>query len=130
MIPIVKAVMSAATLCFALGYTQRFRNNALHRRLMALGFLLTLSIALVLVAGVHLFGATYGPAPWLSALLGGEGPARAVLTAHRALATVTLLALLAQVISGWRRHPLHRRLHRWVVPLWLITYASGMTIFQ
>ena len=130
MILLVQAVMTAATICFVAGYTQRHRNNPLHRRLMALGFLLTVLIAVVLVAGVHLFGAGYGPADWLVAATGGEEPARAVLIAHRALATLTFLALLAQVITGWRRHPLHHRLWRLAIPLWLLSYVSGMAIFQ
>ena len=130
MIALVQVVMSAATLAFALGYWLRHRDNLWHRRLMALGFLLTISIAVVLVAGVHVYGATYGPAGWLIGLLGGEGPARLVLIAHRGLATLTFLFLAAQVYTGWRRHPLHHRLHRAVVPLWLASYVSGLFIFQ
>jgi len=130
MILLVQAVMTAATVCFALGYVQRFRDNARHRAWMAAGIVLTIGIAVVLVAGVHLFGATYGPAPWLIDLMGGEAPARQVLSAHRALATLTFLALVAQGFAGWRRHPLHRRLWRLVIPLWIASYGSGMIIFQ
>jgi uncharacterized membrane protein YozB (DUF420 family) len=96
---------------------------------MAAGFFLTVAVALVLVAGVRAFGATYGPADWLVAALGNPG-ARGVLLLHRALATLTFLVLLAQVISGWRRHRLHRRLARLLVPLWLLSYGSGLVIFQ
>jgi uncharacterized membrane protein YozB (DUF420 family) len=130
MIAAVQAVMSAATLAYALGYWLRHRDNLWHRRLMALGFVFTLAIAVVLVAGVHLYGATYGPADWLVQALGGDRPARVVLIVHRGLATLTFLLLAAQVYTGWRRLPLHHRLHRAVVPLWLLSYVSGMFIFQ
>lgn len=130
MIVLVQAVMTAATLCFAFGYAQRIRNNALHRRWMATGIVLTAGIAVVLVIGVHVFGATYGPSPWLVDLLGSEGAAWRVLRAHRVLASVTFLVLAAQGVTGWRRHPLHRRLWRLAVPLWIASYGSGMIIFQ
>ncbi len=126
---LVQLVMTAATLCYAVGYAMRRRNNALHRRLMLSGFVLTFSIALVLVAGVHLFGASYGPASWLVSLTGGADKARAVLIAHRVFATVTFVLLAAQVYTGIRRLPLHRRLQRAVIPTWLISYISGLFIF-
>jgi uncharacterized membrane protein YozB (DUF420 family) len=130
MIAWVQAAMTAATLCYAAGLAVRHRNNPLHRGLMLIGFAFTAGMALALVAGVHLFGATYGPADWLVEAMGGEDAARGVLIAHRMLATVTLLLLAAQVVSGWRRHPLHRRQFRPVIALWLATYASGIVIFQ
>ena len=130
MIVAVKLVFTLATLLYVIGFAMRIRNNALHRKLMATGFVLTAAIAVVLVIGVNVFGATYGPADWLLTAAGGETGARGVLIAHRIVATVTFLCLLAQVITGWRRHPLHHRLYKAVVPLWLITYVSGMTIFQ
>ena len=129
MILLVKLVFTAATLCFAVGFANRHRNNALHQRLMIAGFLLTLTIAVVLLAGVYIFGATYSPAGWLVDLTGGQQGARAVLIIHRVLATVALLFLIAQIVTGLRRLPLHRRLFRPVIALWLVTYLSGMTIF-
>ena len=129
MIIAVKLFMSAATLCYLVGFLQRTRNNALHRKLMATGFALTLFIAVVLVIGVQIFGAGYSPAGWLVDAAGGMDGALSVLIAHRVLATVTLLALIAQVISGIRRLPLHHRMYKAAIPLWLITYVSGMVIF-
>ncbi len=129
MIIVVKLVFAAATLAYALGYFNRIRNNALHRRLMALGFLLTLGIAVALLVGVYGFHSTYGPAGWLVDLSGGAGPARIVLLAHRAVASLTLLFLIAQIVTGVWRHPLHRRLFRIVIPLWLISFATGLVIF-
>ena len=129
MILAVKLVFSAATLAYALGYFNRIRNNDLHRRLMALGFVLTLSIAVTLMVGVYGFHSTYGPAEWLVDLAGGAGAARKVLLAHRAVASLTLAILIAQIALGVWRHPLHRRLFRVVAPLWLISFVTGLVIF-
>lgn len=129
MIVIVKLVFAAATMAYFLGYFSRFRNNALHRRLMVLGFLLTLGIAVTLLAGVYGFHGSYGPAQWLVQLSGGPQPAHWVLLAHRAVASVTLLLLIAQITTGIRRHPLHRRLVRVVAPLWLVSFCTGLVIF-
>lgn len=129
-IVVVKLVMSLATACYALGYAARERDNRLHRRLMAAGFVLTLAIAVVLIVGVHGFHAGYRPAYWLVRGLGTEGRAQALLIAHRVLATVTLLTVCAQVYSGWRRLPLHRRLFPYAIGLWLLSYVTGMFIFQ
>jgi uncharacterized membrane protein YozB (DUF420 family) len=129
MIIAVKLVFAAATLAYLVGFVNRTRNNALHRRMMVLGFLLTLGIAGVLLVGVYGFHASYGPAGWLLALTGGARPAQWVLLAHRAVATLTLLVLITQILAGVRRHPLHRRLYRAVVPLWVVTLVSGLVLF-
>lgn len=125
----VKLVMTLATLTYAFGYAMRHRNNSLHRKVMATGFVLTLAIAVILVVGVQVFGAGYRPAFWLVEWMGGEGRARIVLLVHRGLATVTLLLLITQVVSGIRRFPLHARLHVFTIAAWLISYVSGMFIF-
>ncbi|MEE8435043.1 MAG: DUF420 domain-containing protein [bacterium] len=129
MILLVKLVFTAATLCYAVGFANRHRNNPLHQRLMISGFLLTLAIAVVLVVGVQIFGASYAPAGWLVRVAGGEQAAGTVLIIHRLVATVALLFLIAQIFAGLRRLPLHRRLFRPVIVLWLITYTSGLVIF-
>ncbi|MEE8397220.1 MAG: DUF420 domain-containing protein [bacterium] len=129
MILTVKLVFTAATLAFMVGFSLRRSNNALHRRLMLLGALLTAGIAVVLVAGVYIFGETYGPAGWLVEAAGSEARARGVLVAHRLLATVTLVCLLTQVVAGLRRSPLHKRLYKAVIPLWFLTYGSGLVVF-
>ncbi len=125
----VKLVMSLATLVYAFGYAMRHRDNLLHRRAMALGFCLTLAIAAVLVIGVQGFGATYRPAYWLVEWLGGEQQARVVLLVHRGWATLSLLLLIAQVVSGVRRLPLHHRLYPFTIAAWIVSYVSGMFIF-
>ncbi len=129
MILAVKLVFSIATLFFIIGYAMRWRNNARHQKLMLLGFGFTLAIAVVLLTGVYAFGASYGPANWLLELTGSVSGAKAVLLAHRGLATVTLVILIAQLVSGIRRHPLHHRLFKTVIPLWIVTYVSGLVIF-
>ncbi len=129
MIFAVKAAMTLATLCFAVGYAARQRDNRLHRRVMLAGFAFTLSIAVILVVGVHGFGAGYRPAYWLVRAAGGPERAQWVLIVHRILASVTLLALVAQVVSGLRRDPLHGRLYPYTIGLWLLAYVSGMFIF-
>ena len=124
----VKLCMTLATLCFAFGYALRHRDNRRHRQLRLVGFGLTVAIAVVLVAGVQGFGATYRPAFWLIEWLGETG-ARTVLLVHRAIATGAFLLLATQVYSGARRLPLHAALYPFTVLAWIVAYVSGMFIF-
>jgi uncharacterized membrane protein YozB (DUF420 family) len=124
----VKLSMTLATLCFAFGYSLRHRDNRLHRRVMALGFALTVAIAAILVIGVQGFGAGYRPAYWLIEWLGETG-ARTVLLVHRAIATCAFLLLATQAYSGARRLPLHGALYPFTILAWLVSYVSGMFIF-
>jgi len=129
MIFAVKALMTLATLCYAIGYASRRRDNLQHRRMMLTGFVLTLATAAVLVSGVYGLGGTYRSAYWLIRATGAPERARWVLIAHRIIAAVTLSTLIAQVVTGWRRAPLHGRLYPYTIGLWLITFVSGMFIF-
>lgn len=129
MILAVKIVFTLATLTYLAGLRVRHSNNALHRKLMALGFLLTLGIAVILVVGVHGFGGTYGPAPWLVSLTGSERGAHIVLLVHRGFATLTLVLLITQIVTGIRRRPLHGRLAPWTVTCWMVSFVSGLLIF-
>ena len=129
MIVAVKLVFTLATLLYVIGFAMRIRNNALHRKLMVSGFLCTIGIAVVLVVGVYGFGGTYAPAMWLTEMTGSVGNAKIVLLVHRAVATITLVVLVVQVVTGLKRHPLHKRLFKAVIPLWTITYVSGLIIF-
>lgn len=124
----VKLCMTLATLCYAFGYAMRHRNNPLHRRVMLLGFGLTVAIAAVLVVGVQGFGAGYRPAFWLVEWL-GEAGARTALLVHRGFATCTFLLLAAQAVSGLRRMPLHHALYPFTILAWVVSYVSGMFIF-
>ena len=125
----VKLVMSVATLLFAAGLIFRHRNNLWHRKLMMAGFATTLGIAIVLVVGVNGFGSTYSPAVWLVGMT-SAAVARWILILHRVNATVTFLLLILQAISGYRRSPLHNRLYPATIGFWLISYFSGLVIFQ
>ena len=129
MILTVKIVFTLATLAYLAGLRVRHSNNTLHRKLMALGFLLTLGIAVILVVGVHGFGSTYAPAPWLVSLTGSEHRAHIVLLVHRGFATLTLVLLITQIVSGIRRRPLHGRLAPWTVCCWMVSFVSGLFVF-
>lgn len=129
MIVAVKLVFTAATLCYFIGFLMRIRNNDLHRKLMALGFVLTLFIAVVLLVGVYGFSATYAPAGWLIDVAGGEAGGRTVLLVHRGVASLTFVVLIVQIASGMLRLPLHKRLYTTVISLWLISYVSGLVVF-
>ena len=129
MILVVKLAMTMATLCFAVGYAARRRDNLLHRRVMLAGYLLTLTAAGMFVTSVHGFGAIYRPGYWLVRTAGGPEQARGVLIAHFVLASIALLALGMQVVSGLRRDPIHRRAYPYAIALWLAAYVTGMFIF-
>ena len=129
MIIAVKIVFSLATLAFIAGLRVRRSNNQLHKRFMILGFILTLSIAMILIAGVHLFNQTYGPAQWLVEISGGINQAKNVLIAHRVFSTIALLFLVTQVITGIVKNPLHRVLVKFVIPFWSISFFTGLVIF-
>ncbi len=129
MIIAVKLVMTLATVLFALGLYQSKKNIHLHRLYMKLGFLSTLSIAVVLVAGVHFYGVTYGPAAWLVNVSGSEATAGIFLVLHRVFATVALIFLITQIVTGIVRHPLHLKIFRYVIITWVITYTSGLFLF-
>lgn len=129
MIVAVKLVFTVATLFYIAGYSMRIRNNALHQKLMGLGFACTLGIAVTLLVGVYGFDGTYSAAMWLEDMAGGAEGARAVLLTHRGVATLTLLVLIVQILAGLKRHPLHKRLFKVLIPLWIVTYVSGLVIF-
>lgn len=128
MIVAVKLLMTLATLLFVAGWTQARRDLRRHRALMLSGVLSFLGIAVVLVVGVHFFGQSYAPAAWLVGAF-GEAGAWNVLRAHRALATVSAVLLLAQAFTGWRRRPVHPRMARWTAAFWLASFVSGLAVF-
>jgi uncharacterized membrane protein YozB (DUF420 family) len=128
MIFAVKAVMTLATLCFAVGYASRQRDNRLHRLMMMAGFVLTLTGAVMLAAGIYAFGESSKAAYWLVRASGAPERAHWVLVAHRVIAVATLAVLIAQVATGLRRDPLHGRLYPYTIGLWLFTFVAGMFI--
>lgn len=93
----------------------------LHRNAMIVGMVLSVVFLLSYVA-YHL---TNDPT-----LYGGEGAMRAVyfflLITHIVLAAVSLPFILFTFIAAWtNRFDSHRRLARWVYPLWLYVAVTG-----
>lgn len=127
MIITVKIVFTVATLLFARGLWIRPKTASTHGYWMLGGLCATLGTAVVLIVGVNVYGATYSPASWLVSMAGDH--AKWVLLIHRGISTLTFVLLLIQGWAGWRRHPLHLRLYKIVIPLWLTSYLSGLTIF-
>lgn len=112
--------MGASLICFYTAFFFRVRNNALHRRLAALGVVLNLLSSVYLIWSVRLAGIEMGSAYPL-----------AVVTAHRAFATVMALVMLLMVYTGMRHKlTLHRGLSRLFLPGYTLTYFSGMVVFH
>lgn len=128
MILALKAVMTLATLCYAVGYASRHRDNRLHRRAMLAGTALVLGGAMLLAAGVAGFGTPYHAAYWLTRAVGGAERARWLLAFHGIIAGVALVLLAVQTGTGLHRALLHTRLYPFTISLWLLTYISGMFI--
>ncbi|HEX9843722.1 MAG TPA: hypothetical protein VGC20_13270 [bacterium] len=126
MIVITKLFLSAATLCFGVGYAARRRANPLHRRLMAAGVALGWTAAAVLLLGRAGLGLPARPAFWLLEAAGSERGAAIVATVHQTLAVLVLLTLSAQALLGRVRHPLHRPVAWVVLPAWLLVWVSAM----
>lgn len=93
----------------------------LHRATMmaAMGF------SVVFLLSYVAYHMTNDPTPY-----GGVGPARTVyfvlLISHIVLAAVSLPFILFTFIAAWtNRFEVHRRLARWVFPMWLYVAATG-----
>ncbi len=128
MILVVKCLMTFATVLFVVGYRVAGKHDQLHRRLMISGLVSFLGVAMVLVVGVHVYGATYEAAAWAVRLFGGRGSLN-LLIAHRGVATISALLLLAQAWTGWKRRSVHPRMARLTLALWLVSYISGSFLF-
>ena len=128
MILAVKWLMTLVTVLFVVGYGVSGSNVQLHRRLMISGLLCFLGIAAVLVLGVQVYGAAYESAAWAVRLFGDRGSAD-LLIAHRVVATISALLVLAQAWTGWNRRRVHPRMARLTMVLWLVSYVSGSCLF-
>lgn len=129
MIFAMKAVMTLATLCYAIGYASRRRNNAMHRQVMPVAFGLTWAVALLFVLALLGVGEAPKAAYWLVSAAGTPERVRWVLLLHRIIAGVALTVLTAQIVTGLRRDPLHHRLYPYAIGLWAVTYVSGMFLY-
>ncbi len=130
----LKLLLSAATLCFALGYASRHRDNrgnrgnSTHRHWMMWGLALAWTVPIVWGAG-GVLGVNLRPGYWLIDLLGGEGRAHLLAGFQKGM---TMLALLVLGFQGWlglRRAPLRRTLSYAVILLWLCSYVTGMFFY-
>lgn len=112
----------------------------------AVALMLVVSLSCIKLGKVRLHRATMVTAMMLSILFllsyvtyhlttdptryGGTGPARTVyfilLASHILFAAVSLPFILFTFIAGWtNRFAAHRRLARWVFPLWLYVALTG-----
>jgi len=124
----VKIGMSLSGLAFLYGISHRQKNLTHHRNAMALGYVLTILAAVVLVVGVYVIGATYSAPIWMVNLTGEDG-AKMIHLIHRGISTLAFLFLTAQVIAGIIRHPIHKRLGPVAASFWGTSYVTGMIIF-
>jgi uncharacterized membrane protein YozB (DUF420 family) len=128
MIFAVKLSMTLATLFLVAGYRVASSDNQLHRKLMILGLASFVGTAVVLVLGANVFDGTYAAAAWSVRLFGEKG-AQSLLLAHRGLAAISALLLVYQAWTGWKRRPVHLRMARLTLVLWIVSYISGCVLF-
>ncbi len=121
----VNAGMTLAALCLGIGYALR-GDTARHRRWMIAG------VSLVALSAVVLLVVVYGFHGGDAAAAGFHPsvPPPAIL-AHRILAGVTFLLMLAMLFTGLRRlRRWHIALHRVFTPLFILVYCSGLLFFS
>ena len=96
---------------------------------MALGFGVFLATAVYLVVMANLYHAGYSPSELVLQWVGSARNARYVLLGHRGFATLTFALYFLQVVSGVLRKPLHRRVYKLFLPMWMISYLTGLIVF-
>ena len=129
MILSLKLLVSSATLVFALGFAARRRSPFDHRRLMALGLALALSVPAAAAVGKLAFNAELRTGYWLVDLLGSAAAARWVTAGHQAFLLATLLLLAIQAVLGGLRRRGHLLLARIVIPCWLLSWVGAMFFY-
>lgn len=112
-------VLMVSVVCIKLGKVK------LHRATMVLAMGLSVLFLLSYVA----YHITNDPT-----LYGGEGTARTIyfflLFTHIVAAAVSLPFILFTFISGWtNRFAVHRKLARWVFPVWLYVAVTGPVVY-
>ncbi len=121
---LIHILMTISLLCFYIGYTQRFKNNRLHRIVNTLGVGFNLAAAIVLLVIKYALGGieNYGIFPAVP---------RVVIDIHRFFAAIALILMLVMAYSGFaNKRAIHRKLHSIFLPLYTIVYISGLFIFQ
>ena len=103
----------------------RRRNIPLHRRLM---------LSSVVVSSAFLVSYLYYHAHAGVTRFAGTGPARPVyftiLSTHTVLAAAIVPLVAVTLYRALReRFPLHRRIARWTLPLWLYVAVTGVVVY-
>lgn len=106
-------VMAAALGCFARAYATR-RARGLHERYAIAGTLIDVTGTLAVLVTARGLG-WHVPAAFPTVAL-----------VHRGFAYLSSAMLVVQVVTGARRHPLHRRLGRPFVVVYAVTYGLAV----
>ena len=134
--PFHAAVNGAAAVVLVIAFVAVMKGNiALHRRMILAAMVLSVLFLLSYVA-YHFtssevkFGDVNGDGTVDAAELARVGSMRTVylllLVSHIVLAAVSLPFILFTFIAGWtNRFAAHRRLARWVFPVWLYVAVTG-----
>lgn len=122
-LPPLHAAINAtgAGVLLAAGYAVKKGRIELHRRLM----LVAMGLSVAFLASYVAYHMTNDPTRY-----GGEGAMRAVylvlLLTHIVSAAISFPFILFTFIAGWtHRFAAHRRLAKWVYPLWLYVAVTG-----
>jgi hypothetical protein len=121
---IINIGMTISIVCFYLGYSQRLKNNKLHRIINSIGISSNLLAAIFLLTGKYLLGGieTMGIVPLV--------PEWAVHV-HRFFAAISLVLMLTMGFTGYtRKIEIHKKIHLIFLILYSIIYISGLLIFQ
>jgi len=119
-------INSACTVLLSLGfYFIRTKNIAAHRMMMMSAFGLSLLFLLSYVT-------YHSSAP--STTFGGEGMIRIVyftiLITHIVLAAIIVPLALFTLLRAWRSEfPLHKKIARWTLPIWLYVTITGVIVY-
>ena len=126
-LPGLNATLNAATaVLLATGYVMiRRGRKLLHKTCMLSAF----GVSTVFLASYVWYHAHAGVKHFA-----GRGWIRpvyfAILISHTVLAAAIVpLALTTVYLGLWSRHPTHRRLARWTLPLWLYVSVTGVAVY-
>jgi putative membrane protein len=119
-------INSACTILLSLGfYFIRKKNIAAHRMMMMSAFGLSIVFLLSYVT-------YHSSAP--STTFGGEGFIRVIyftiLITHIVLAAIIVPLALFTLLRAWRSEfPLHKKIARWTLPIWLYVTITGVIVY-
>ena len=119
-------INSACTILLSLGlYFIKKKNIAAHRMMMMSAFGLSIVFLLSYVT-------YHSSAP--STTYGGEGIIRyiyfTILITHIFLAAIIVPLALFTLLRAWRSEfPLHKKIARWTLPLWLYVTITGVIVY-